>query len=264
MFEGRQLRKKLRAGEACLGTWINFTDPTAIELMAGSGFDFFIIDSEHSAMTVESVQLNIMATKGSDVAPLVRVPWNDQVHIKRVLDAGAAGVLVPLMRTVNDVESAVAACLYPPAGIRGFGPRRPTNYYRDWEEYVKTANDDLVIWVQIEHVDALKNVREIVKVPRLDGILIGPYDLSGSMGLLGQISHPKVLEAIKQTIAAGNEADVPVGIVASDDPQEVVDWLSKGLTFITVSGDQGFLLNAGQAAVSETRALLKGAKDTPR
>ncbi len=190
-------------------------------------------------MDIESVQRNCMATKGSDVAPMVRVPWNDPVMIKRVLDAGAAGILAPMVRSAEDVVRAVEACLYPPAGIRGFGPRRPANYERNFAEYIANANDHIVIWVQIEHIDAVNAIDEIVSVPRLDGVFVGSNDLSGSMGLLGQPRHPQVLAAIDRVIAAARGAGVPMGIAGPAAPVDANAWLEKGVQFMTLGGDQG-------------------------
>ncbi|HEX9114470.1 MAG TPA: aldolase/citrate lyase family protein [Anaerolineae bacterium] len=260
MHEGKSLRNKLHSGAVCLGTWVNFTDPTLAELLCSSGYDFLMIDSEHSAMDIESVQRNVMATKGTDVAPMVRVPWNDQVLIKRVLDVGAAGILAPMVRTPEDVERAVAACLYPPAGIRGFGPRRPAEYERHFTDYIASANDSLVIWVQIEHIDAVNCIEEIVRVPRLDGVFVGSNDLSGSMGLLGQPRHPRVLEAIGKVIAAARGAGVAMGIAGPPTPADAYGWIEKGVQFITLGGDQGLLVQASQASVSGMRQLVSQEK----
>lgn len=256
MFEGKKLREKLHAGEVCLGTWLNFTDPCVAEILSGSGFDFLIIDSEHSAQDIESVQGSIMATKGSGVAPMVRVAWNDPVLIKRVLDAGAAGVLVPQVCTAEEATQAIQACLYPPQGIRGFGPRRPANYEREFSEYINTANDNLVIWAQIEHIDAVKNIEEIVRVPRLDGVMMGPCDLSGSLGKLGQTQHPQVLEAIERTLAAAKANSVPAGMPCPSQPEAAFQWVQKGMQFITLGGDQSYLTRASHAAVSGVKKLL--------
>jgi len=257
MFEGKELLRKLHSGRTCLGTWISFIDPCLTELLSGSGFDFLIIDSEHSAMDIESVQANIMATKSSDTAPVVRVAWNDPVLIKRVLDAGAAGILVPQVRTVEDVELAVSACMYPPVGIRGFGPRRPSAYERYVKDYIATANDNLVVWVQIEHMDAIECIEKIVRVPRLNGVFVGSNDLSGSLGLLGQPQHPKVLEAIDRVITAARDAGVPMGIAGPAEPDAVYAWLAKGVQFITLGDDQWFLMDGAQAAVSGVKVLLE-------
>jgi 2-keto-3-deoxy-L-rhamnonate aldolase RhmA len=257
MFEGQELRQKLHSGQVCLGTWANFVDPTVAELLSGSGYDFLMIDSEHGPMDIQNVQANIMATKGSHVAPMVRVAWNDAVLIKRVLDVGAAGILAPMVRTAADVQRAVEACLYPPAGIRGFGPRRPSNYERNGADYIANANDNIVVWVQIEHIDAVNNIKEILRVPHLDGVFVGSNDLSGSMGLLGQPRHPRVLEAIDCVIAAAHEAGVPMGIAGPPKPADAHAWIEKGIQFITLGGDQGLLVEASQASVNGVRALLK-------
>ncbi|MFH1613554.1 MAG: aldolase/citrate lyase family protein [Planctomycetota bacterium] len=260
MYEGTLLKSKLQAGQICLGTWINFTDPTVAELLTESSFDFFIIDSEHSAMDIESVQLNIMATKGTQVAPMVRVPWNDPVLIKRVLDSGAAGVLVPLVRTANDVRNAISACMYPPRGNRGFGPRRPASYERHFNKYIETANDNIIVWAQIEHIDAVNNIEQIVQVPGLSGVFVGSCDLSGSMGLLGQTSHADVLGAIDKVIASAKAANIPTGIAGPAKPELANQWLEKGIQFITLGGDQGYLVHASQQAVNGLKKLREEKK----
>ena len=257
MYEGQALRKKLHAGEICLGTWIDTTDPCIVELVCGSGYDFVIVDSEHGALDIETIQQDLMATKGSSVTPVVRVAWNDAVLIKRVLDAGAGGILVPMVRTGAEARQAVEACLYPPSGIRGFGPRRPSNYERDAAEYIATANDNVVIWVQIEHADAISNIDEIARTPRLDGMIVGSNDLSGSMGLLGQPRHPQVLAAIDRVITAARAAGVPVGIAGPAEPQAAFKWLQKGMQFITLSSVAGMLVEASEAAVQGVRELCR-------
>lgn len=253
MLEGTRLRNKLRAGDACLGTWINFTDPTLAELLAGSGYDFFIIDAEHAALDIESIQSLVMATKGTDVVAVVRVPWNDPVHIKRVLDAGAGGILVPNVRTLQDVEDAVSACLYPPEGIRGYGPRRPAGYDRHGADYLKTANDGIVIWAQIEHVDAVGIIDRIVEVPRLDGVFLGANDLSGSMGILGQTGSARVQDSILRVIAAARAAGKPAGIGTPPRPEAALAWLGKGMQFLTLGSDQDYLVAMSHLMVSSVR-----------
>ena len=258
MYEGQHLKEKLKAGEICLGTWNFLSDPTVAELLSGSGFDFFIIDAEHCALDLQTIQLNIMAAKGAPITSIVRVAWNDPVLIKRVLDAGAGGVLIPLIRNDEDVRNAVAACLYPPAGIRGHGPRRPSNYWRLCTEYVATANEDIVIWAQIEHVDAVANIERIVAVPGLSGLVIGRCDLSGSMGILGQVDHPDVLAAIDRVLAVTRAAGVPTGIVLSADPAVALQWIEKGMQFVTLDCDDGYLVSGTQAAVNGVKKLLAG------
>jgi len=142
-----------------------------------------------------------MATKGSNTTALVRVPWNDPVLIKPVLDIGAEGIVIPMVRNAEEARRAVAACLYPPAGIRGFGPRRPNNFGRiAGPEYCKSANESILIIPQLEHIDAVKNIEAIASVPGISAIVIGPNDLSGSMGLMAQSRHPDVVAAIEVLI----------------------------------------------------------------
>src|SRR5207253_437060 len=158
------------------------SDPTVTEALAGA-LDFVWVDMEHNPLTLTAVQGHILAAKGTEATVLVRVAWNDPVLIKPVLDMGAAGVIVPLVRTAEDVRRAVAACLYPPEGIRGFGPRRPSNYGRlGGPEFCRDANARILPMVQVEHIQAVENIEAIVAVPGLASIALGPNDLAGSMG----------------------------------------------------------------------------------
>src|SRR5713226_4003575 len=167
MENANKFRDKIDRGQVCIGTIITCTDPAITEALC-SVSDFVWIDTEHNALSLETVQAHLMATKGTDTACLVRVPWNDPVLIKPVLDIGADGVIVPLVRTADDVRRAVAACRYPPLGIRGYGPRRPSDYGRHGgPEFCKAANEAIIVIVQIEHIDAVNNIDEILAVPGL-------------------------------------------------------------------------------------------------
>src|SRR4051812_37232224 len=168
---------------------------------------------EHNPLSLERVQGHIMATKGSKTTPIVRVSDNHPALIKPVLDIGAAGVIVPLVRTADDVRRAVAACRYMPEGIRGFGPRRPSNYGRNGgPDYIKTANAAILTIAQIEHVDALNNLDEILAVDGLATVVIGPNDLAGSLGHPGEPRHPEVVRAIDTVLARAKKANFPVGL----------------------------------------------------
>jgi 2-dehydro-3-deoxyglucarate aldolase/4-hydroxy-2-oxoheptanedioate aldolase len=237
-------RDKLRRGRLCLGTVITFTDPTVTEALSQL-LDFVWIDMEHNALGLETVQAHIMATKGSESTPLVRVPWNDPVLIKPVLDIGAAGVIVPFVRTADEARRAVAACLYPPEGIRGFGPRRPSRYGQlGGPEFCRAANARILPIVQIEHIDAVTNIDAILAVPGLASIVFGPNDLAGSMGWMGQPRHPDVLGAIDGVIAKAQKAGIPIGIGAGDDPDILHDWVARGIQWLTMGGDCSLLLRA--------------------
>src|SRR6185369_13551249 len=157
MENAKKMREKIARGQVCYGSYISCTDPVVTEALSSFN-DFFWIDAEHNALSLETIQLHLMATRGSDAAAIVRVPWNDPVLIKPVLDIGADGIIVPFVRTADDVRRAVAACRYPPDGIRGFGPRRASGYGRlGGPEYCRLANESLIVVVQIEHIDAVNN-----------------------------------------------------------------------------------------------------------
>jgi 2-keto-3-deoxy-L-rhamnonate aldolase RhmA len=251
----RYFREKLQSPGACLGTCVTFADPTVTEALA-TVLDFVWIDTEHNPMSLETVQGHVMATKGTQVAPLVRVPWNDPVLIKPVLDLGAAGVIVPLIRTADDARRAVAACRYPPEGVRGFGPRRPAKYgHSRGTEYVAEANREVIVCVQIEHVDAVRNIDEIVSVPGLTTAVIGPNDLSGSLGHMAQPDHASVREAIEHVIGACRRVNLPLGIATGGEPAALAQWIDKGIRWISIGADFLVLVRAMGSIVDAVRAL---------
>jgi 2-keto-3-deoxy-L-rhamnonate aldolase RhmA len=246
-------RQRMQQGQVCLGTCITFTDPTVTEALCNI-LDFVWIDMEHNPLTLDTVQGHILATKGTETTPLVRVPWNDPVLIKPVLDIGAAGVIVPLIRTADEARRAVAACLYPPAGVRGFGPRRPSRYGQlAGPEFCRTANENVIVIVQIEHAEALANIDQIASVAGLTGIVIGPNDLAGSMGHIGNPRHPEVLKAIATIVDRGRRANVFVGLALGDDPQELIPWVDKGVQWFALGADFTLLLKAATQAAGPLR-----------
>src|SRR5262245_666797 len=247
----------MRRGEVCIGTAISFSDPTVSEALCDT-LDFIWVDMEHNPHSLETVQAHIMATKGSDATPIVRVPWNDPVLIKPVLDIGAAGVIVPMIRTADDTRLAVSACRYPPEGIRGFGPRRPSNYGRmGGPEFCKAENEAMITIVQIEHIDAVNNIESILAVPGLTSILIGSNDLSGSMGHMGEPRHPEVLRAIDTVIERARKAQVFVGIAIADDAKLLSEWADKGVQWLIMGNDYSLMLWAASQVGGEIRDHLR-------
>ena len=246
----------MRQGEIVLGSVITINDPIVTEALC-SAYDFLWIDTEHNPMPLDVVQGHLLAAKGTGVTMLVRVPWNDPVLIKPVLDIGAHGVIVPMVSTVEDTKRAVAACRYPPDGIRGYGPRRPSNYGRlGGPDFCKAANDAMITVVQIELADAVKNIEAIVRVNGLSGVLIGSNDLSGSMGHMGEPRHPEVLAAIQKVIAAGRKANVPVGIAIGDDVVMLQEWIDKGIQWVTGGGDTALMLRSADQITNQLRAHI--------
>jgi len=248
---------KLKRGGIPLGTIVSFNDPTVTEAVCRD-LDFVWIDSEHSAMSLPVVQGHVMATNGSRAAAIVRVPWNDPVLIKPILDMGADGIVVPLVRTVEDARRAVAACKYPPEGVRGYGPRRPSDYWRKGgPEFVKEMNDSVLVILQIEHIEAVNNIDEMLKVPGITSLVIGSNDLSGSMNLLGQPRHPQVLAAIETVIAAAHRAGVYVGIGIGNDSAVINEWIAKGMQWVAMGTDVGLMLTGLNQVMEEVQVFVR-------
>ena len=199
---GLALKERLKAGAVAYGAWLSIADPVVAEIMAGAGLDYVMIDTEHAPWSLERLQTALMAFRGVETVPIVRVPWNDQVHVKQALDVGAEGILAPMVRTLAEAKALVAACRYPPDGIRGFGPRRASDYGRDIEGYMALANSSTIIIPQIEDVRTVDEIEAILDLPGVDALCIGPNDLSGSAGLLRQHDHPVVKGAIDRILAA--------------------------------------------------------------
>jgi 2-keto-3-deoxy-L-rhamnonate aldolase RhmA len=212
-MKANQLKRDLKAGKVCVGTVLTIPSPTIADIASRCGFDWVWVDMEHTPLSYESVQTMLQAMSGSGVSTIVRVPWNDEVMIKRALETGPDALIIPLVNTKAEAEYAVRAMKYPPMGVRGAGLGRAQAYGSQLEDYLSNANDELVLIVQIEHQTAVRNIDEICAVPGVDSIFLGPLDLSGSMGLLGQTNHPEVEAAMQRVLTAGKRARLPVGIM---------------------------------------------------
>jgi 2-dehydro-3-deoxyglucarate aldolase/4-hydroxy-2-oxoheptanedioate aldolase len=216
--------------------------------------DYIWIDAEHNPLSLESIQGHVMATKGTSTIPLVRVPWNDPVLIKPVLDMGAAGVVVPMVRTVEEARRAVAACKYPPEGDRGYGPRRPSHYGAiRGPKFCKELNDSIIVIPQIEHIDAVQNIKEILAVPGVKAIVLGLNDLAGSMGLAGEARHPSVLEAAETVIKEARKAGVFPGVAIPDNVEQLIEWADKGAQWLSIGIDYMLLIHGLEMVTSRLR-----------
>ncbi len=247
------LRRRLQAGEPLVGTWVSLLDPMVTELLAGSGFDFLCADGEHGPVATGDLAVMAMAARAAGVPVLYRVAANEPVRIMHALDAGAAGVVVPQVRSVADAELAAAWCRYPPAGLRGIAPRRVADYGRRTAGYLASANAQVTCCVQIETREALSVLQAILGVAGIDAVLVGPNDLAAALGHTGDLEHAEVEAAIARVLAAGREAGVPVGIWT---PSVAVARarLSQGFAFVTVGADYGFLREAADRAVTDLHA----------
>ena len=253
MDNANRFREKMLRGEVCLGTGISFTDATISEALS-EVLDFVWIDTEHGALSLDTVQSHVIATRAAGVTALVRVPWNDPVLIKPVLDLGADGVIVPLIRNAEDVRLAVSACRYPPEGIRGYGPRRPSRYGAlGGADFCRQSNQTVITIVQIEHDDAVRNLDEILAVPGLTGVVVGCNDLASSMGVTGEPRHPKVLSAIEAVIEKSRSAGVFVGIAIGTDVVHLREWVDKGMQWLAMGTDFMFMLQTAKELCAQLR-----------
>jgi len=237
------LKKKLNHNELTIGSWITIAHSSIAELMAKTGgFDWLVIDMEHSVVELRDVQEIIQALDISGVQPLVRLTSNDENQIKRVMDAGAHGVVVPLINSKGDAERAVQSVYYPPLGTRGAGLARAQEYGASFQEYRKWLEKNAVVIAMIEHRKAVENIIEILNVPGIDGYIIGPYDLSASLGVPGNFDDPRVIKAIKEIYAGGQATGKAGGIhVVDPDLQTLKKFIDDGFTFIGYGMDIRFL-----------------------
>jgi 2-dehydro-3-deoxyglucarate aldolase/4-hydroxy-2-oxoheptanedioate aldolase len=247
------MRAKLRAGEIVLGAGITLSDPTVTEALAPS-VDFVWIDLEHNAMTTESMLGHLIAARAGGTASLVRIPNNDPGWVKRVLDSGAEGIILPRAYTAREGAEFVSCCRYPPLGTRGFGPRRPMQYGRlEQQEYLKQANRDVFVVVQVETVELHAELDELLKLEGLDSIVLGPQDLSGSMGRMGQTTHPEVIAAIKDISAKAKAAGKFVGTGLGANPEFAQVMIDCGVQWLQVGGDFEYMIKACERTFGEIR-----------
>jgi len=253
-----RFRESLRTGHVCLGASITFTDPLITEALADS-VDFFWLDLEHSAMTPQALSGHLLAARARNVPALVRVQGSGTPFIKPVLDIGAEGIIVPQVRTVEEVRQVVSDCRYVPLGQRGFGPRVPSNYGRDsGPAYIARANREIYVAVQIETLEAVAAIDAILAVPGLDSVAFGPWDLSGAFGMLGDVEHPKVVAAIETVIAKARAAGLAVGSGMGFDPDYAFLMAKRGVQWLQVGNDYDYLIRSMDQITVAVRARLAG------
>ncbi len=227
------LKQRLTNNELTIGSWVTLAHPSIAEIMAGAGFDWLVIDAEHSVIELAEIQLLIQAMQLHDCPAIVRLTSNDANQIKRVMDAGATGIMVPQVNSAELAAAAVRHTYYPPRGTRGVGLARAQGYGASFKSYVDWLENHAVVVVMIEHRDAVDRIDEILAVDGVDAFIIGPYDLSASMGMPGEITHPDVQAAIAQTCKAGLAHGIPGGIhVVEPDREELYRQIDSGYRFL--------------------------------
>ncbi|MEF8831874.1 MAG: aldolase/citrate lyase family protein [Halobacteriales archaeon] len=248
------LQRDLRQRNPVVGTWLSIGHPAVAEIAAGSDLDFVVLDTEHSPTDLETAENMLRAVEAAGGTALARVPWNDPVRIKRLLDAGPSGLVVPMVETATQAREAVAAMRYPPEGDRGVAAARAAEYGRSFEEYVTDASDDLLTVVQVETETGVGNAGDIAAVEGVDALFVGPADLSSSLGSFPDWHDERAVDAVGTVVEAADAAGVAVGTLAAG-PDEVDTWLDRGMDFLAVGTDAGMLVDAtDEAAAAFERA----------
>jgi len=243
-------KRALKAGKRQIGFWSSLASNVSVEILAGSGFDWLLLDTEHSPNDLPQVFSQLQAMMENDTHPIVRPPWNDMVIIKRYLDAGVQSFLIPTVQTKEEAEQAVAYTRYPPRGVRGYASGSRSSRFGRIKDYHTRCEEEICVLVQIETNEGLDNLDAIVNVEGVDGVFIGPGDLSAGLGYLGQPGHPEVRKTIEDAIrriqAAGNASGVLTGV-----EEEARAYLDAGCQFIAVGSDAGLLARGSEAIAAK-------------
>ena len=246
-------KRALKAGKPQIGLWSSLSSNYTVEVIAGAGFDWLLLDQEHSPNDLESVLSQLQAAAAYKSHPVVRVPWNDMVTIKRMLDAGAQSLLIPYVCTAEEAKAAVAYTRYPPAGVRGVaGTTRATHFGRV-KDYGKRAHEEICVLVRVETEEAMKNIEAICAVDGVDGVFIGPADLHASMGYIGETSNPKVLPLIEDAMRRIRKAGKAAGYLTPLEA-DARRMIAAGTNFCAVGADVGILARGAEALCAKFKS----------
>lgn len=243
-------KQALKAGQAQIGLWSSLSSNYTVEVIAGAGFDWLLLDMEHSPSDLENVLSQLQAAALYRAHPVVRVPWNDMVTIKRVLDVGALSLLVPYVSSAQEAAAAVSYTRYPPKGVRGVaGTTRATRFGRI-KDYARRAHEEICLLVQVETQAALDNIEAICAVEGVDGVFVGPADLHASLGQVGEIANPKVKPLIDDAIRRIRQHGKAPGILTPSE-EDARRWLDCGALFVAVGADVGILARGADALAAK-------------
>lgn len=257
MIQFNGIKEKLKSGKPVIGTFLRFTDPAVVEIAALAGMEFFILDNEHVIYNDQTVLNMFIAGKASGIIPFIRVTNHSKAHIDRFLDSGAMGIVVPLVDTYEQAKKICDAVKYPPLGLRGFSNiQRGAHYgmYPDMDNYSDYCNANTMVVSYCESKEAVENIEEIVKIPEIDVVFIGPYDLSQSLGVTGKINDPIVQNAIEKVIKASLKAGKAVGSVAGS-VEAAQNWIERGVRFIAISSDYKMVGDMSKNMIKELKSL---------
>ncbi len=248
-----RFKHAIHSGQQQIGLWSHLCSPISTEIIAHCGFDWLVLDMEHSPNELPDILSQLQAMMGSSASPVVRVPWNDAVTFKRLLDIGVQSFLVPYVQTAEEARQAVAATRYPPLGVRGYAGAPRASGYGRIQDYAQRCAEELCVLVQIETVEGLNNLEAIAAVDGVSGVFIGPGDLSAALGHLGNPKHPEVLKVIDQTIARIRACGKAPGILTGDESL-AKHFVAQGCVFVAVGADQNLLRDSAQALAARFKA----------
>jgi 2-dehydro-3-deoxyglucarate aldolase len=252
------LKEKLKNNELTIGSWITIGNPAVVEIMATGGFDWLCIDMEHTTIDLSEAKILISTIQAKNIKALVRVSKNEEVIIKKVMDMGADGVIVPMVKNEKEAKEAVSYVKYPPEGNRGVGLYRAQGYGIEFEKYKKWVSEEAIIIAQIEHIEAVENIEDIIAVDGIDGTIVGPYDLSGSMGFPGEYHREDVKSAIEKVRVACEKNKIPYGFhVIESNPEKLLQRVEEGCTFLAYSLDFFFLGDSVRSGMNKIKREIK-------
>lgn len=243
---------KASGSQPALGTWILSANPLVAEAMGHAGFDWAVVDMEHGPADLAAVVHMLQALASTRLVPVVRVPWNEPVVVKRVLDAGALTVMFPFVQSADEARAAVAATRYPPEGVRGMIGMSRASRFGTVPNFIRNANRTVGVIVQIESRTAVEAVEAIAAVPGVDALFVGPLDLAGSLGLGGDVSAAPVVEHINRAVAASHRAGKPIGVIGTE-PQAVAQFRAMGFDYLAIGSDLGLMMSSALAAIRALR-----------
>lgn len=252
-----QLQQKIKNGEKIYGTLVSLTDPGLCDIMGHIGYDCVWVDMEHTYMSSKEVLCHLNAAKATGIPAVVRVPQNDLTTTKKVLEMGPEGIIFPMIRSAAELKEAIDMTLYPPFGTRGFGPLRAIGYNAgESDDYVKVKSFEMCRFVQIEHIDIIRDLEEVVKIPYVDGFIFGPNDLAASLGEIGQVFDETTFSQIEYAVKFLKEHGKYVGLAGGMDEETIKKWSSLGLDMMFAGADWNFVYAHGKITLDNMKKYL--------
>lgn len=254
------LQRKLKEGKVALGTHISLNDSQITELIGNVGFDYIWIDTEHSSISLERVLQHLIAARATDTSAIVRVPSNDPIRVKPILEMGPDGIVFPQVNSYEEAVQAVRSCMYPPKGIRGFGPRRAIQFgLTDLGTYFETIDDELLKLIQIENIHAVEDLEKMLTIEDISAFILGPCDLAASMGKLGAVDDPEVQQTIDYVFKTVHQHHKKIGVSFGACSMEVcATWKQRGADMISIAADTDYLLEGSRNVLRTLSTVFEG------